>query len=66
MDMAFIFGLPALIILTASCYAIIKCLNKCGPLKKLLVDLFNSIFLGGILRSIFCIYLVLCSKSDID
>lgn len=65
-DLILYFGLPAVIILTGVCYAVFKCLKKCDKLRNLLVNLINSIFLGGIMRSIFCLYLVLCAKSDID
>ena len=66
MDLVLYFGLPAIIIFTGLFYGIIKCLKRCGKVKEMLLAVINSVFLGGIMRSIFCLYLVLCAKSDID
>jgi hypothetical protein len=66
MDFALYIGLPVIIVLTALIYGLFKCLKKCDKLRGILMGLVNSVFLNGIMRTIFCLYLVLCAKSDID
>ena len=63
MDMLIIFGIPSLIIGTGILGAVLYALKKCASFKKMLTSVFNSIFLTGILRAVFCLYIVLCTRS---
>jgi len=65
-DMALYFGLPAIIILSCIGFLLERFFKRFEKAKKCVIGFLNSIFLDGILRAIFCLYLVLCAKSDIE
>jgi hypothetical protein len=50
MDIAVIFGLPSVIIGAGILGAILYAFKKWAAFKKMLINVFNSIFLTGILR----------------
>lgn len=66
LDIALYYGLPAIIILSCLGLLLDRFFKKFGAVKKALLGFLNKIFLDGILRAIFCLYLVLCAKSDIE